>query len=177
MRKLTKKEELAIEYHLQGDTKQDAVFKAYNCKNIGSASALATKLFRKEDVRDRLVVKQAQMDEKALEKRTRFVDLMDKHITKTEVLKLLIEGMKTSSIRERSNYLDKYFKLKGLFVDRSITGLANIDSMLDDLRDSAVEEKPKAIEPEPPREAMTPAERERLEANLRKEKNDALDHS
>lgn len=40
---LTTKEELAVEYHLQGLDRTNAVFKAFDCKDKKSASVISSK--------------------------------------------------------------------------------------------------------------------------------------
>ena len=133
--RLTKKEELAIEYHMQGDSMTEAVDKAYTCKNRQVASAMATKLFRKEAVKERLSSKQEKQDEKTLEKRTSFFDQIDVYVSKKEVLEALAAGIKSNDRRVQDSMLDKYFKLKGLYSPNRNINMTLLDQNLGELRD------------------------------------------
>lgn len=129
---LTKKEELTIEYVLQGFNKGEAVFKAYDCKNMSSASALATKLFKKESVKKRLSERQEKQDDKLSEITVDFVTLVKKTIPLKTVVDILETQLKSEDKRVVDSALDKYIKIIGGYKDSKskVIGLfEKIDSL------------------------------------------------
>ena len=120
---LTKKEELTIEYVLQGFNKGEAVFKAFDCKDMSSASALATKLFKKEEVKNRLSDKLEKRDEKTAEISADFVELVKKSIPLQSVVDKLKTQLESKDGRTVDNAIDKYIKIIGGYKDTTSKAL------------------------------------------------------
>ena len=115
---LTKNKELAIEYLLQGANQTDAVFKAYDCKNKNSASALATKLFKQEEVKKRLSDKREKLDEATTEINASFIDQVMKAIPARDVIAKLKANLNSNDARSVDQAIDKYVKIIGGYKDK-----------------------------------------------------------
>ena len=115
---LTTKQELAIEYHLQGEDKTNAVFKAFDCKDKQSAAALATKLFKQQKVKNRLSEKQVLLDEKTTQMTANFLMLVKKNIPAVDVIKKLKENLEGNDKRIVDAAIDKYIKIIGGYKDK-----------------------------------------------------------
>jgi hypothetical protein len=115
---LTQKEELSIEYVLQGMTQTDAVEKVYNCKNRDSAKALASKLFKKEKVNQRLTEKQALLDEKTTQMTADFLMLVKQNIPPIDVINRLKTILQEGGSRETLTAIDQYIKIIGGYKDK-----------------------------------------------------------
>ena len=117
METLTKKQELAVEFVIQGSDKTNAVFKAFRCKNKSSASSIATKLFKQKKVQDRLTDKQDKQDEIIAQKNVDFVDQVKKTIPSQLVINKLKEHLNSKDGRISDSALDKYIKIIGGYKD------------------------------------------------------------
>ena len=115
---LTTKQELAIEYHLQGEDKTNAVFKAFDCKDKQSAAALATKLFKQQKVKNRLSEKQVLLDEKTTQMTANFLMLVKKNIPPIKVINKLKENLEGNDGRIVDAAIDKYIKIIGGYKDK-----------------------------------------------------------
>jgi len=114
---LTTKKELAIEYHLQGLDKTNAVFKAFDCKDKNSASVIASKLFKQEEVKERLAEKQALIDEKTTDLTVDFLTLLKENIPALDVINKLKENLEGKDKRIVDATIDKYMKITGGYKD------------------------------------------------------------
>lgn len=74
MKTLTAKEKKAIEGLKSGKTKRQAVFEAYNCKNLAVADKIGQKLFKKEKVVKELQIWREKEREELLPKAMKKVD-------------------------------------------------------------------------------------------------------
>lgn len=110
---LTNKKELAIQYHLEGATQTEAVFKAYDCKDEHSAGAFATKLFKQEEVRKRLGEKQSLLDARTIDNIISFQDQVKQAIPCSKVIEKLKTGLESGDARTVDSTIDKYIKIIG----------------------------------------------------------------
>ncbi len=127
---LTKKQELAIEYHLQGMDKTNAVFKAFECKDKHTASSLATQLFKKQEVVNRLSEKQALIDEKTTQMTADFLALVKENIPPIDVIKKLKENLEGNDKRIVDSAIDKYLKIIGGYKDKESKLAGMFDNVL-----------------------------------------------
>lgn len=127
---LTKKQELAIEYHLQGMDKTNAVFKAFECQDKQSAAVIATKLFKQQKVKDRLSQKQTLIDEKTAQMTADFLALVKKNIPPLDVIKKLKENLEGKDKRIVDAAIDKYLKIIGGYKDKESKLAGMFDNVL-----------------------------------------------
>ena len=132
---LTKKQELAIEYHLQGMDKTNAVFKAFECKDKHTASSLATQLFKRQEVVNRLLEKQALIDEKTTQMTADFLVLVKQNIPPLDVIKKLKTLLESGDGRVVDSAIDKYIKIIGGYSGKDIKAIALFDKLEQDLKD------------------------------------------
>ena len=137
MELLTKKQELAIEYLLQGMPQTQAVFKAYDCKDENTAGALATKLFKQEKVKKRLSEKQALLDEKTTQMTADFLMLVKNSIPPQTIINKLKENLEGKDKRIVDSTIDKYLKIIGGYKDSQ----SKVISMFDKLSDIQIPDK------------------------------------
>ncbi len=115
---LTKKQELTIQYVIDGMNRTEAVQKAFDCKNKGSASSLAYKLFKQKEVQDRLTEKQANLDQQTIDKYVDFLHLVEANIPKISVINKLKELMHCGDKRVELQSSDMYLKIIGGYKEK-----------------------------------------------------------
>lgn len=122
---LTKKQELTIQYVIDGMNRTEAVQKAFDCKNKGSASSLAYKLFKQKEVQDRLTEKQANLDQQTIDKYIDFLHLAEQSINKTQVINKIKELINCGDKRVELQAIDMYLKVIGGYKekDNKLVGL------------------------------------------------------
>lgn len=112
--RLTKKEELAVEYMVRFSLNQtDAFFKAYDCVDKRSAGAIATKVMRKESVKNRLAERRSERNKVLDENSVDFATQLKKELPIKEVVAILKEQIKSGDTRTVDSSIDKYLKIIG----------------------------------------------------------------
>jgi len=117
---LTKKQELAIQLHLNGASKTDAVFRAYDCKKYHTAGAIATKIFKKQEVKDRLNEKQALIDNVSVERIDDFKEQLVNTIPPSRIISSIKAHIECGDKRTEAQARQDYLKILGLYDDRDI---------------------------------------------------------
>jgi hypothetical protein len=115
--KLTKKEQLAVEFLLQGHNQTESVFRAFDCKNRNVARALAPRIFKKEKVSRELAIRRALIQDKLTDKLVKFVELVERYAPRDEIAKKLAENIMSSDRRVSDSAIDKYIKLRGEYFE------------------------------------------------------------
>jgi phage terminase small subunit len=115
---LTQKKELAIQYHLDGANQTEAVQRAYDCKNYQSAGALASKLFKQEEVKKRLEEKQAMVDIRTIDNIISFQNQVQHAIPSNYVITKLKELFESKDKRVIDSAIDKYIKIIGGYKEK-----------------------------------------------------------
>ena len=110
---LTKSQELAIEYRVQGLSPTEAVLKAYNCKDRNTAGSLAYQLFKKPEVDKRLIEKQSIQDNKTAQITADFIQQVKDTIPPQSVIDKLKEVIDDGGSREKLTAIDQYLKIIG----------------------------------------------------------------
>jgi len=115
---LTKKQELAIQYKLDGCTKTQAVLRAYSCKDNHTASALADKLFKQAKVVNRLAEKQAMVDSVSVDKIIDFrTQLLDK-IPSARIIKHIEKHLDCGDKRVEANARNDWLRATGSIYEK-----------------------------------------------------------
>lgn len=117
-KKLTNKQELAIQYHLQGDSKTEAVMKAYDCKKRDTAKSLASKLFKIKAVNDRLTEKLALVDNKTIDEFVDFRTQLKNAIPTSTILKSLQDAIAGKDERVKDSARKDWFKIIGVYHEK-----------------------------------------------------------
>jgi len=122
---LTKKQELTIQYVIDGMNKSEAVAKAFDCKNKNSAYSIATKLFKSQEVKDRLSQKQQILDNKTIEDYVDFQHQAQAIIPPISAVKKIETLMSCGDKRVELQATDMYLKIIGGYKDKDnkIVGL------------------------------------------------------
>jgi len=115
---LTKKQELAVQYVIDGNNKSEAVFKAFECKDKDSAYAMATKLFKQKEVKERLSDKQALLDSKTVDDYIDFQHQAKANIPPQNALDKITTLMNCGDKRVELQATDMYLKIIGGYKDK-----------------------------------------------------------
>lgn len=129
---LTKKQELAIEYRVQGMNQTEAVMKAFDCKNKDSAKAIASRLFKNKEVNERLTEKQLLLDEKTTQMTADFLMLVKQSIPPSVIITKLKENLNGSDKRIVDSTIDKYLKIIGGYKDKTGVAVGLVEKITED---------------------------------------------
>jgi len=135
---LTQKQELAVQYHLNGANKTEAVQRAFDCKNYNTAKSLASKLFKQEKVHQRLTEKQQLLDYKTIDDCVSFQNQLKHRIPFSAVINKLEYLMGTDeNPQEDKRVLVEAIKLYGQFCGLNKEGEIKSIKQFKELKKSA----------------------------------------
>jgi len=115
---LTKKQELTVQYVVDGMNKTEAVQKAFNCSSTGSASSIAYKLFKQPEVQNRLTDKKALLDNKTVDDYIDFQHQAKANIPPQNALDKITTLMNCGDKRVELQATDMYLKIIGGYKDK-----------------------------------------------------------